>query len=229
MPPEIFASYSREDQDQVFPIVNKLRERGLNIWIDQEGIHGAELWSREIVNAIGSCDLFVLFLSRKSTNSKNVFKELALASEQDKKILPIYLEPTEIPESMQYQLAGIQTITLHKLDNNEAFNLINSNLNKLGVLSEDRLFLVSEGKTNQELESSSNPNFLSKFFCETITQNKFLLLAVIFAGVLACLFLQNKNESISNDASTKIADIRTIMILPFDEAYFLAQQDYLLV
>ena len=33
MPPEIFASYSREDQAQVFPIVDKLRERGLNILI----------------------------------------------------------------------------------------------------------------------------------------------------------------------------------------------------
>ena len=41
MKPEIFVSYSRADQAQVFPIVEKLRERGLNIWIDQEGIHGA--------------------------------------------------------------------------------------------------------------------------------------------------------------------------------------------
>jgi len=47
MPPEIFASYFREDQDQVFPIVDKLRERGLNIRIDQEGIHGAKLWSQD--------------------------------------------------------------------------------------------------------------------------------------------------------------------------------------
>jgi len=31
MPPEIFASYSREDQAEVFLIVDKLRERGLNI------------------------------------------------------------------------------------------------------------------------------------------------------------------------------------------------------
>ena len=41
MLPEIFVSYSREDQAQVFLIVDKLRERGLNIWIDQEGIHDA--------------------------------------------------------------------------------------------------------------------------------------------------------------------------------------------
>jgi len=36
MKPEIFVSYSREDQAQVFPIVEKLRERGLNIWIDKK-------------------------------------------------------------------------------------------------------------------------------------------------------------------------------------------------
>ena len=77
MPPEIFASYSREDQAQVFPIVDKLRERGLNIWIDQEGIHGAKLWSQEIVNAIESSKVFILFASAKALVSKNVTKELA--------------------------------------------------------------------------------------------------------------------------------------------------------
>jgi hypothetical protein len=108
MPPEIFASYSREDQAQVFPIVDKLRERGLNIWIDQEGIHGAKLWSQEIVNAIDNSKVFILFASAKAFLSKNVTKELALASESDKHILPIFIEEAEIPTAMKYQLAGIQ-------------------------------------------------------------------------------------------------------------------------
>ena len=108
MPPEIFASYSREDQAQVFPIVDKLRERGINIWIDQEGIHGAKLWSQEIVNAIEGSKVFILFASAKAFLSKNVTKELALASESDKHILPIFIEDAEIPAAMKYQLAGIQ-------------------------------------------------------------------------------------------------------------------------
>ena len=108
MPSEIFASYSREDQAQVFPIVDKLRDRGLNIWIDQEGIHGAKLWSQEIVNAIESSKVFILFASAKAFVSKNVTKELALASESDKHILPIFIEEAEIPPAMKYQLAGIQ-------------------------------------------------------------------------------------------------------------------------
>ena len=114
MPPEIFASYSREDQAEVFLIVDKLRERGLNIWIDQEGIHGAKLWSQEIVNAIESSKVFILFASAKAFLSKNVTKELALASESDKHILPIFIEDAEIPAAMKYQLAGIQHLVHEK-------------------------------------------------------------------------------------------------------------------
>ncbi len=76
--------------------------------IDQEGIHGAKLWSQEIVNAIESSKVFILFASAKAFLSKNVTKELALASESDKHILPIFIEDAEIPAAMKYQLAGIQ-------------------------------------------------------------------------------------------------------------------------
>ena len=133
MPSEIFASYSREDQAQVFPIVDKLRERGLNIWIDQEGIHGAKLWSQEIVNAIENSKVFILFASTKTFASKNVTKELALASESDKHILPIFIEDAEIPTAMKYQLAGIQSVELYKLSEDVGFGYIIKSLEALGI------------------------------------------------------------------------------------------------
>ena len=49
-------------------------------------------------------------ISGSSADSKNVVKELALASEGHKNILPVYLESAEIPESMAYQLTGIQRV-----------------------------------------------------------------------------------------------------------------------
>ena len=58
---KIFVSYSREDYGQIFPIVEKLREAGLEVWIDQEGIHGAKLWSQEIVSAIEDSVVLILF------------------------------------------------------------------------------------------------------------------------------------------------------------------------
>ena len=135
MPPEIFASYSREDQAQVFPIVDKLRERGLNIWIDQEGIHGAKLWSQEIVNAIEGSKVFILFASAKAFLSKNVTKELALASESDKHILPIFIEDAEIPAAMKYQLAGIQHLVHEKGQTEQTADNILRTLGNLDIQS----------------------------------------------------------------------------------------------
>ena len=137
MKPEIFVSYSREDQAQVFPIVEKLRERGLNIWIDQEGIHGAKLWSQEIVNAIESSKVFILFASTKAFVSKNVTKELALASESDKHILPVFIEHADIPAAMKYQLAGIQHLVHDHGQTNETVGNILSTLGNLDIHSSE--------------------------------------------------------------------------------------------
>ncbi|HCV98643.1 MAG TPA: hypothetical protein DGJ56_05040, partial [Verrucomicrobiales bacterium] len=74
-----------------------------------------------------------LAISRHSTGSKNVVKELALASEREKIILPIYLEQCDIPETMEYQLAGIQNIALYTLDKAKAYEFVHQTIRRLGV------------------------------------------------------------------------------------------------
>ena len=133
MTPQIFVSYARSDQGQVFPIVRKLRERGLNIWIDHEGIHGAKLWSQEIVHAIEDCKVFILFASGTAFQSENVTKELALASEARKQILPVFLEDAPIPAAMKYQLAGIQHLIHHKGQEQQTIDNILRTLSNLEI------------------------------------------------------------------------------------------------
>ncbi len=163
MKPEIFVSYSREDQSQVFPIVEKLRERGLNIWIDQEGIHGAKLWSQEIVKAIESSKVFILFASAKAFNSRNVTKELALASESDKHILPIFLEDAEIPAAMKYQLAGIQHLAHEKGQAAQTSEKILRTLDNLDIQSsEPRLKSLTKPPTSTK-PASKIPILTSTF------------------------------------------------------------------
>ena len=119
MPEDIFISYSREDHKKIVPIVEKLRCLGHTVWIDQEGIQGAKLWSKEIVTAIENCRVFILFASKVAFNSKNVTKELAIASEAEKHILPVFLEKAKIPSAMKYQLAGIQHLQPDRLNPDE--------------------------------------------------------------------------------------------------------------
>ena len=130
---DVFISYSRENQQEVIKLVEYLRGEGLAVWMDETDIHGATLWTKEIVEAIRACSLFILAISRHSTGSKNVVKELALASEREKIILPIYLEQCDIPETMEYQLAGIQNIALYTLDKAKAYEFVHQTIRRLGV------------------------------------------------------------------------------------------------
>ena len=178
--PEIFISYSREDQEHVFPVVNKLREQGLDIWIDQEGIHGAKLWSQEIVNAIENSKVFILFASTKAFVSKNVTKELALASESDKHILPVFIEDAEIPAAMKYQLAGIQHLIHKKGDDNQTIDNILRTVSSLKIDSVEKN-LNTSSNTNTSLQTSASSKI--PFAIAAIT-------AIILAVVLTFFFSQ---------------------------------------
>ena len=133
MSPDVFISYSRENQQEVIKLVEYLREQGVAVWMDESDIHGATMWTKEIVEAIRASSVFILAISRHSTGSKNVVKELALASEREKIILPIYLEQCDIPETMEYQLAGIQNIALYTLDKGKAYEFVHQTIRRLGV------------------------------------------------------------------------------------------------
>ena len=133
MTPDVFISYSRENQQEVIKMVEYLRSQGVAVWMDESDIHGATMWTKEIVEAIRASSVFILAISRHSTGSKNVVKELALASEREKIILPIYLEQCDIPETMEYQLAGIQNIALYTLDKGKAYEFVHQTIRRLGV------------------------------------------------------------------------------------------------
>jgi len=113
---DIFISYSSKDKEKADQLSELLASAGLSVWIDQTGIEVATSWSGEIVDAIEGCKAFVILLSPNSIESKNVVKELALASERNKKILPLDLEPVALPRDLAYHLAGIQRAPMTNVD-----------------------------------------------------------------------------------------------------------------
>ncbi len=113
---DIFISYSSKDRAQAEQLTELLASAGLSVWIDQSGIDVATSWSGEIVDAIEGCKAFVVLLSPNSIESVNVVKEVSLAAEQRKKILPLDLEPVELPRDLKYHLAGLQRTSMTNID-----------------------------------------------------------------------------------------------------------------
>ena len=113
---DIFISYSSKDREKAEQLTELLSSAGLSVWIDKHGIGAATSWSKEIVDAINGCKALLLLLSSTSVISHNVMKEVSLASEKQKKIVPLDLEPVTIPPELEYQLAGIQRTSLSNID-----------------------------------------------------------------------------------------------------------------
>ncbi len=113
---DIFISYSSKDREKAEQLTELLASAGLSVWIDQSGIDVATSWSKEIVQAITNCSAFVILLSPDSIVSENVIKEVSLAAERKKKILPLDLEPVALPDDLAYHLAGLQRTPMTNID-----------------------------------------------------------------------------------------------------------------
>ncbi len=130
---DVMISYARADEAQVFPWVQRLRQAGAAVWIDQGGIDGALLWGAEIVSAIERCTVFMLMISPRSIGSRNVWKEVHLADSAAKPILPLILEQTPIPTELAYALAGVQFLELQAHSEDDVMEAILRSLRRLGV------------------------------------------------------------------------------------------------
>ncbi len=113
---DIFISYSSKDREKAEQLTELLGSAGLSVWIDKSALEVSTSWSAEIVDAITSCSAFIVLLSPNSIESHNVIKEVSLASEKRKKILPLDLEPIMLPRELEYQLAGIHRTSMTNID-----------------------------------------------------------------------------------------------------------------
>ncbi len=91
------------------------------------------MWGEAIVHAIENAKVMLLMVTEASVRSHNVAKEVVLTSERKGHILPVLLEPTSIPSSLKYPLAGIQQIEYFQGPPDESLKSILRSLQKLGV------------------------------------------------------------------------------------------------
>ena len=116
----IFTSYSREDALFVDNISNQLKSTGLEVWTDRFEIEGGQYWRTEIIQAIRKCDAVILILSPQSSKSKYVIKEVTIADENDKRIIPILYQKCKIPTETEFALTGIHIIDFTIQDKTQA-------------------------------------------------------------------------------------------------------------
>ena len=127
---DAFVSYSHANAETVLPIVQSIEEDGITVWIDRDEMRAGQNWAGQIVRAIKSADRFCLMCSAQAFESDHVRREVYLADKYGKKMVPIRLDATEMPEDIEYFLIGRQWIDLFEVAEEDRLKAIKSLLSE---------------------------------------------------------------------------------------------------
>jgi hypothetical protein len=112
----IFISYSRRDSELVDQFIQQLEKHGFDAWVDREDIRGGAAWGAAISEGIRRCQAVIVVLSSRSTASDNVARELSLADQHKRPIIPVRFEASPLSAALEFQLAGLQIIEFSRRD-----------------------------------------------------------------------------------------------------------------
>lgn len=104
--PDIFISYSREDQPFVSHLSDELRRLDVRGFMDTMDIAAGADFSQQIHEAIARADAVVVVMSPSAFRSNWVMMELGLAESLDKKIIPVLAPGNRLDESMPELLSS---------------------------------------------------------------------------------------------------------------------------
>ena len=120
---DVFISYSRDDSDFAHPLADSIDDSpDFDVWIDRDDILGGDEWMTAVVQGIDRCASFVVVLSPASVESKYVKKEVSLAFQKDKTLIPVRLRPYKLSADLSFQLAGLHFVDFGTGDHATAYS-----------------------------------------------------------------------------------------------------------
>lgn len=104
--PFIFVSYDHRDAETVQQYLLRLMQAGFRLWYD-EGLEPGSNWPEEIAGAISAAAAILAFVSPYILKNQEERNELNFALTKKKRIVVVYLEPTDLPLGLSMQLSSM--------------------------------------------------------------------------------------------------------------------------
>jgi hypothetical protein len=107
---DVFISYGSRDLALAREIRSHLEAGGYDCWMSPDDVAGVKSWAEQIVEAIAACKVMLVLVSSVSNASDHVSKEVDLAIEHGKAVLPVRIEDVVPSGALRYLLALAQWI-----------------------------------------------------------------------------------------------------------------------
>ncbi len=94
---QIFICYARIDKQFAAQLVDDLSAYDVVVWMDVRSIPHGTNWDLEVQKGLDTSDLMLVLLTPASVASQNVADEWSYFIEKNKPIVPLLVEPCEVP------------------------------------------------------------------------------------------------------------------------------------
>jgi 3-hydroxyisobutyrate dehydrogenase-like beta-hydroxyacid dehydrogenase len=85
---KVFISHAHKDKEAAKEFSDKLKERGIQAWFDEDSLQPGAAWEDQIKEAVEESQALVVFLG-DGAPSPNVLVEAGMALSQGKQVLPV--------------------------------------------------------------------------------------------------------------------------------------------
>lgn len=107
----IFISYSNENQALAKELCQVLKNGNISYWVDYENNAYGDPFAGSIVSAIDEAEVFLLLVTKESTRSKHVLRELSYADNHQKPILPVVAGEVVLSKDFEYYLSAYHLLS----------------------------------------------------------------------------------------------------------------------
>lgn len=105
-----FISYSSYDANLANRLRTTLTQRGFECWMAPESIPAGSNYAAAIPQALRDCDAVILLLSEAAQRSMWVAREIDIALNERKRIIPLRVDQSELTGSLKLYLCNVQHI-----------------------------------------------------------------------------------------------------------------------
>src|ERR1700693_3997561 len=108
--PFLFVSHVSEDQAAALEIVSELERRGVPCWIAPRNVAPGHPFDDEIVAALDHCRAMLLIFSEHCNESEYIRREVTVAGENRKVIIPFRIEDVQPRRGLRVRLSDLHWI-----------------------------------------------------------------------------------------------------------------------
>lgn len=124
---DVSVSYRSKDTPLAVALVNAVKAAGATCWYAARNLPQGCAYSRLIPEVISCARLFVLVLTENADASEVVQREMALATQSHREVLPVRFDLTAPPINLKYWLVSLQWM---QFDPKEGYRTITNELSR---------------------------------------------------------------------------------------------------